>query len=541
MDEYNENNITETKDGNIYTERAMTMQAPERIPDGPASNGREMTDTERQLELNRSWNFGLLALPCAIYALIFAFCMFKNWSGVLTPVWIGSLVFLVAYLTQKTGKQLKQGSIFMMTVMLIISVSCFCTANKLVLLSNYVAEFLLLLTLILHNYADDSKWDMAQLFGEIVKISVGSIGKVQTPFTDGRSYFDLRDRDKKSKAGPVLAGILIAIPTCIVLGLILASADAVFENIFAKLFIEIIQWQNILGVLFMLAFGFISAYCGMRHVRDEAPLITVKEPKRSEPVAAITVTSVVALLYLVFSAVQILFLFIGGFELPEGISYAEYARRGFFQLLIVSVLNLAVVLILKKRIEKSRILNAILLVICFCTYIMIASSAIRMIMYIQVYNLTMYRISVLFALLTLAVLLAGVIILVLKDDFSFRRFCVIAVSIIYIPFAFLNADAQIARFNLKNNNVVKSADSSRRNYHYDFYYISSLSTDAAPAIREYFAQYDDPEEKMLNTDWYIEYCLNNEIDGAFVGIRTFNISRYRANTTLPIPKNGDLF
>ncbi|MCR5428798.1 MAG: DUF4173 domain-containing protein, partial [Lachnospiraceae bacterium] len=503
---------------------------------GPAA-----ADAERQLELNRSWNFKLLALPCAIYALVFTFCMFKNWSGVLTPVWIGSLVFLVAYLTQKTGKQLKKGSIFMMTVMLIISVSCFCTANELVLFSNYVAEFLLLMTLLLHNYADDSKWDLAQLFGEIVTVSAGSITKVLMPFSDGGSYFSLSDKEKKSKAGPILAGILIAIPTCIVLGLILASADAVFENIFARLFVEIIQWQNILGILFMLAFGFISAYCGMRHVRDEAPLITVKEPKRAEPVAAITVTSVVALLYLVFSAVQILYLFIGGFELPEGISYAEYARRGFFQLLIVSVLNLAVVLLLKKRIEKSRVLNAILLVICFCTYIMIASSAIRMIMYIQVYNLTMYRISVLFALLTLAVLLAGVIILVLKDDFSFRRFCVIAVSIVYIPFAFLNADARIAEFNLSNDNVIKGAVSTRSQYGYDYYYISSLSTDAAPAILEYFERSGIPKSQMVDTDWYIEYCRHNGIDGNSVGIRTFNVSEYRANRILSIPEEDDPF
>ncbi|MBQ3913350.1 MAG: DUF4173 domain-containing protein [Lachnospiraceae bacterium] len=551
MDEYDVNNITGTRSEDIYTESAMTipavpqdaaaqadagLSASEQSQAGPAA-----ADAERQLELNRSWNFRLLALPCAIYALVFTFCMFKNWSGVLTPVWIGSLVFLVAYLTQKTGKQLKKGSVFMMTVMLIISVSCFCTANKLVLLSNYVAEFLLLMTLLLHNYADDSRWDLAQLFGEIVTVSVGSITKVLSPFTDGGSYFNLRDKEKKSKAGPILAGILIAIPTCIVLGLILASADAVFENIFARIFFEIIQWQNLLGILFMLAFGFISAYCGMRHVRDEAPLITVKEPKRAEPVAAITVTSVVALLYLVFSAVQILYLFIGGFELPEGISYAEYARRGFFQLLIVSVLNLAVVLILKKRIEKSRVLNAILLVICFCTYIMIASSAIRMIMYIQVYNLTMYRISVLFALLTLAVLLVGVIILVLKDDFSFRRFCVIAVSIVYIPFAFLNADARIARFNLANDNVIKGAVSTRSQYGYDYYYISSLSTDAAPAILEYFENSGIPESEMADTDWYIEYCRHNGIDGNFVGIRTFNVSEYRANRILAIPEEEDPF
>ena len=41
---------------------------------------------------------------------------------------------------------------------------------------------------------------------------------------------------------------------------------------------------------------------------------------------------------------------------------------------------------------------------------------------------------------------------------------------------------------------------------------------------------------MLNTDWYIEYCRGNEIDGEFVGIRTFNISKYRANKVLPIPE-----
>ena len=527
--------------GNTIKEHDLYESSMIEINTRPQESAPAMTDraeADRLIDLNRSWNFRHLAVPCAVYALLFVFCMFKNWSGVLTPVWIGSLAYLVAYLTQKTGKKLKSGSIFMMAVMMIISVSCFCTANSMVLFSNYVAEFLLLMTLVLHNYADDSRWDLAKLFGEMLRAVFGSIGKVSAPFTDGKAYFDGRQGDKKSKAGPILVGILIAIPTCIALGLILASADAVFENIFVRFFEEIIRWENIIGVCFMLAFGFLSAYCGMRQVQAEAPLITVREPKKTGPVTAITVTSVVTLLYLVFSVVQILFLFTGSFELPKGISYAEYARRGFFQLLVVSVMNLAVVLILKKHIEKSRVLNAILLVICFCTYIMIASSAIRMIMYIQAYNLTMYRISVLFALLTLAVLLVGVIILVVKDDFSFRRFCVVAVSIIYIPFAFLNADAQIARFNLANNNAIRSADTSRRNYHYDFYYISGLSTDAAPAIREYFERFDDPEGAMLDTDWYIEYCINNEIDGEFVGVRTFNISKFRANKILPISKRG---
>ncbi|MCR5428141.1 MAG: hypothetical protein K6F16_04015, partial [Lachnospiraceae bacterium] len=95
MDEYDVNNITGTRSEDIYTESAMTIPAAaqsaaeqsvsaqpsaETAQEGPAA-----ADAERQLELNRSWNFKLLALPCAIYALVFTFCMFKNWSGVLTP------------------------------------------------------------------------------------------------------------------------------------------------------------------------------------------------------------------------------------------------------------------------------------------------------------------------------------------------------------------------------------------------------------------------------------------------------------------------
>ena len=68
-----------------------------------------------------------------------------------------------------------------------------------------------------------------------------------------------------------------------------------------------------------------------------------------------------------------------------------------------------------------------------------------------------------------------------------------------------------------------------------------LSTDAAPAILEYFERSGIPESKMIDTDWYIEYCRNNGIDGNSVGIRTFNVSEYRANRILAIPEEEDPF
>ncbi|MFR8843973.1 MAG: DUF4153 domain-containing protein [Waltera sp.] len=46
-----------------------------------------------------------------------------------------------------------------------------------------------------------------------------------------------------------------------------------------------------------------------------------------------------------FSGIQIFGLFLGKMQLPEGYTYAQYAREGFFQLLAVSILNLILVLV----------------------------------------------------------------------------------------------------------------------------------------------------------------------------------------------------
>ena len=85
-------------------------------------------------------------------------------------------------------------------------------------------------------------------------------------------------------------------------------------------------------------------------------------------------------------------------QLPAGVTYAEYARRGFFQLLFVCVLNLAAVLFIQSYFKENRVLKALLLAISGCTLIMTASSACRMLLYIRAYQLTFLRVSVLVAL-----------------------------------------------------------------------------------------------------------------------------------------------
>ena len=64
-----------------------------------------------------------------------------------------------------------------------------------------------------------------------------------------------------------------------------------------------------------------------------------------EPVTAVTCMSAIALLYLFFCGIQVIYLFLGKGSLPEGVTYSSYARQGFFQLLFVAVLNLGMVLL----------------------------------------------------------------------------------------------------------------------------------------------------------------------------------------------------
>ena len=104
-------------------------------------------------------------------------------------------------------------------------------------------------------------------------------------------------------------------------------------------------------------------------------------------------------------------------SLPEGVTYSSYARQGFFQLLFVAVMNLVMVLMNLKFFKRSRFLNGVLTVICGCTYVMIASAAYRMALYVGEYHLTYLRVLVLWFLLLLACMMAGVVILIYRNRF----------------------------------------------------------------------------------------------------------------------------
>lgn len=508
--------------------------------------GQEMR--ERQEELRRQQEqerkqgaavFGRLAALSLLYTLIYTVCLYKNSSGITAPIWVMATVGYVTAVFRMFQIAKKRDSIFVMIVMGLLGVSNFLTGNEWIIWMNYIGIFLLLVAFVLHNFCDDRSWDFGKYFGEITMAVFGAIGFIGKPFTDGNAFFQSRKQESKGRGRYILFGICIAIPCVLFLGVLLATADMVFADMVQRMFSMFRFPAKVFGILFMLCFGFFSSYCGVRFIASHADKVTVTDRKTGEPLIAITVTFMIALLYGIFCAIQIAYLFIGKMRLPEGVTYAEYARSGFFQLLFVCILNLMLVLAVKKYFRESRLLNVLLLVISGCTLIMTASSALRMLLYIKAYHLTFLRVLVLVALFAIALLMAGVVAMIVKPGFLFFRYGIVVVSVVYLGFSFSHVDYFIASYNLAQ--VEKTAymqEETKRDgrSQVDYGYIYTLSTDAAPAIAAYLQEH--PGEGLtgdgteMGYGWLDRYLDRNESEMNDITLRNFNVSHYTAQRLL---------
>lgn len=480
----------------------------------------------------RRKSFASMGIACIVYGVLFAILLFENYDAVTMPLWVLSTEGLILWAIRVNERELKRDSVFVMAAMTLIGISTFLTGNGYTIFLNYCAEFLMIVTLLIHNFASDGRWDFGTYLGRIIGSTLGAVAYVGSPFMDYGAYRKVRGEGSEN-ARRIVRGLTIAIPCLLILGALLASADMVFSNIIGDMFEEI-ELDRAFRIVIMVMFGILSSYCGIRYVTKNIPLYEYREPRKGNPATAITVLACVLALYLVFSGIQIAYLFVGNFELPVGISYAEYARTGFFQLLAVCVIDLVSVLLIKKYSKASRVLDVMLLAIVACTAVMTASSAMRMLMYIGAYGLTYLRVMVLTALFAIAVLLVGVVIKILKEDFSFFRYGIAVIAVVYTVFALGRPDALIARYNIDHRDQIKL----------DTRYLANLSSDASDVIADYIANDaahfntylamsdNRPDELYLNSNWAERYVNNLRSESRRMGVRDFNLSRYSAGKLL---------
>lgn len=519
--------------------------------------------------------FGVFGLSSLLYALVYTACMFHNSSGITMPVWIGATI-LYACITMKrmyrrayreqagdaspgqagvqaADARLRAGSLFYIAVMLLIGIAACSTDNQYMICFDYIGFFVMLLLFLLHNFCDDSQWDFSKSLMEMAAAAFGAVGCLFVPFTDGYAFCREKRVRKNKTIRAVLIGLVLAVPCLLFLGFCLMCADAVFDAMVMRLFSGLRVPVKVFEVLCMLLFGYFSSYCGMRYLSRRRCIAAAAHSVRFDAVIAITFTGLLLVMYAVFSGIQVLYLFAGNRNLPKGLTYAAYAQRGFYMLLFVCMVNLALVLFLKKYFVQHKLLDGMLLLICVCTFLMIASSAYRMYLYIAVYQLTFLRVLVLAALAVMVFLMAGVSVVILRPRFPLFRYSLAVVSTVYLCLAFLHVDNLVASYNLSH--AQDHAETM------DWAYLAGLSMDAAPAAADYYSKAPRSVQKQMeqgaaqaklrasdhvpgqeaggvqaayssvdtaSTDWFEDYMYKVYKAQRGMGIRNLNFSRYRA-------------
>ena len=437
------------------------------------------------------------AVPSLIYAFVTMILLFENHRSWSMSVWAVATIVYVNYMMTVTVVKRKKTNILYEAALVLLGISTMFTGSPAVIFMNYIVFTVLTAAMLVHTFYDTSEWHVIRSIGSVIYGVIGPLTTINRPFKEGSALRKLSKAENSEKDGKktglrspvtrsILLGILIAVPLVALLGTLLQSADPVFEEWLRIIGIHIRLIRIFLRILMVFAV-YVIAYAGYRFFTLER-ISSVKSEihKGGNVITAATVIGILDIMYLIFSLVQIIYLFIGGLELPEGVTYSEYARSGFFQLLVVALINIIIILIMKTYIKGSIFLDAELLIFCICSIIMTFSSALRMSMYIRAYNLTFLRIIVLYILALLVLILAGCMIYIFSDRFPMFKYVIACMTIIYLLFAFGRVDYVIADYNLKRVDL-KTAERAFKPTDADYY--GHLSTDAAEPIYEYLTEH----------------------------------------------------
>lgn len=475
---------------------------------------KEARRRERLDELGN--DFGFLGTLSVVYGLCASFCLYRNPLGITVVLFVAVTYGAMFFVFRRMKIAVKRGSVYLAAVSFLIGLSTCFTANYVVgYHMNRLALVLLFCIFVLHQCHQDDRWNIGKYVVSIMIYLAQALGMISYPFSHLAKFIaSIKSRRCKNVLW-LIVGICAAVPAMIILSLLLASADMVFRNMMDVIIKEFLNPVTISLVGIQTAAWTLILYCLVCSTYAGDISDETADRRVCSPVAAISFMSMIGLVYLVFSIIQVVYLFMGKGSLPWGMTYSEYARQGFFQLLFVAILNLAMVLICLKYCKKHVLLNAVLLIISLCTYVMIASAIYRMVLYVQQYHLTFLRVLVLWFLAMLVVLMAGVVILIFNNEFLLFRFCLVTVAVFYLGFAWMKPDYIVAKYNVEHGAL---ADTGNLDYY------RSLSADAAPAV---MAMENTAARDLLLKQYAGSY---DDVDGGSMGIRTVNFSVLKARS-----------
>ncbi|GGX62753.1 DUF4153 domain-containing protein [Saccharospirillum salsuginis] len=273
-------------------------------------------------------------------------------------------------------------------------------------------------------------------------------------------------------------GLILALPLLWIFSGLLSSADAAFNRFADQAFdwftvSDLTSHVVIALVLAWVVSGWLKAVLDRGH---ENLFLRLPLPRIGRDETLIVLGSL-ALLFGGFVVLQLSYLF-GGYEAIQGVSgltVANYARRGFFELVVIAGLTLGVLLVARAVTSSQRLYQWLALVLVGLVLVMLISAVQRFVLYIDAFGLSLDRLTVLAILLWLALTLVIFATTVLRGQFSwFASGSTLAGIAVVLLLALMNPAAWVARVNMD-----RAIDHQQS---LDTDYLVSLGADAVPTV-----------------------------------------------------------
>lgn len=390
---------------------------------------------------------------------------------------------------------------------------------------------------------------LLSLIGEKFEINLDTIGKILGSFFTPISYIEegivkLFDAigeklkinvnsNNKTRLKKIFRALLITIPVVLVIIILLSSADEVFANIFKDSFEKIINMLLTINIsttfvkLICMLFSFLYFiglfyYICIKYEKNEE-IVRNADEKRDDFTIKMILLSL-NIVYLVFCYIQIKSLFMRNTTL----NYAHYARQGFFQLMVVSIINLITILIAKKRENKNeensnKYIKYMSLLMIIFTFIIVISAAIRMHFYESAYGYTLLRLLVYCVLFTESILFIPTILYIFDKKINLPKWYFTIIIIIYVCMNFANFDNIIA-----SRNVSRYIETGK----IDMYYLrEETGANAVGQILKILKNSTDVDNTKNETGEYLQEVYD-ELTEEKTDFRNFNISKLFAKNLI---------
>ena len=290
--------------------------------------------------------------------------------------------------------------------------------------------------------------------------------------------------------GNILLGLVIAIPSTVIVCNLLMSADEGFSDIMESFFDNIAE--NLVVFIIQAAISlpvgcYIFGMCIKSMEKpgddsDENALRNIRGLRIIPAFAGAASAAPVCVMYVIFFFSQASY-FLSAFasRLPsDTVSYSEYARRGFFELCTVAVINLIIIiginLFCKYNEDGSRpgCIKIISCIVSIFTLLLIATAVSKMALYIDTYGLTPLRVYTTWFMLLLAVIFLGIFLSLITAKVSLPKLSVIAFTVMFSALSFVNVEGMIVSVNA-DRYLAGTLES------FDPEFIEEMSTGAIPA------------------------------------------------------------